>query len=260
MILQLFKCILTFRWLSVWQRNFLFWKKTSLSSILGNLADPLIYLFALGLGMGKMIKEINGISYTSFLASGIVTSGIMLSASFECTYALFTRMKGQRTWESLLHTPLQLIDVLLGEVAWASSKAIASGMAIVTISCFFGYTCWRGILTIIPIFFLTSFCFAGLASVMSSLAKNYDFFLFYQTLFLTPTTLLSGIFFPINQLPTGLLYLIKSLPLYHAIELVRAPLLGKAITSIYTHISVLTFYAITSFLISHYFFKKRLLE
>lgn len=260
MILELLQCIFSFRWMTVWQRNFLFWKKTAISSILGNLADPLIYLFALGFGMGALVQEIDNVPYASFLSSGIVGSGIMLSSSFECTYALFTRMKGQKTWESLLHTPLNLIDILLGEIAWSSSKAMSSGIAIVFVASFFGYTHWKGVFLIIPSIFLTSLCFACLASLVASLAKNYDSFLFYQTLFLTPTMLLSGIFFPISQLPIKLAWLIKMLPLYHSIEIIRSPLLGQVIEHLLLHITVLIFYTIISFLIAHRFFQKRLLE
>ena len=56
--------------LPVWQRNFLVWRKLALPSILGNLADPLIYMLGLGYGLGKLLPEVGGVSYIAFLAAG----------------------------------------------------------------------------------------------------------------------------------------------------------------------------------------------
>ena len=58
-----------FNWLPVWRRNFLVWRKLALPSILGNLADPLIYMLGLGYGLGAMLPSIDGQPYVAFLAA-----------------------------------------------------------------------------------------------------------------------------------------------------------------------------------------------
>ncbi|MFL6685853.1 MAG: nodulation protein NodJ, partial [Paraburkholderia graminis] len=70
-------------WIAVWRRNYLVWKKLALASMFGNLADPMIYLFGLGFGLGLMVGRVDGVSYIAFLAAGTVASSVMMSASFE---------------------------------------------------------------------------------------------------------------------------------------------------------------------------------
>ena len=68
------------RWIPVWQRNFLVWRKLAIPSILGNLADPLIYLLGLGYGLGSMLPQVGGVSYVGYLAAGMIVSALPSSA------------------------------------------------------------------------------------------------------------------------------------------------------------------------------------
>ncbi|MFL6637528.1 MAG: nodulation protein NodJ, partial [Paraburkholderia graminis] len=121
-------------WIAVWRRNYLVWKKLALASMFGNLADPMIYLFGLGFGLGLMVGRVDGVPYIAFLAAGTVASSVMMSASFESMYSGFSRMHVQRTWEAIMHTPLTLGDIVLGEVIWAASKSVLSGVAIMLVA------------------------------------------------------------------------------------------------------------------------------
>src|SRR3546814_21004634 len=106
---------LSWRFIPVWQRNYLVWRKLAIPSILGNLADPMLYMLGLGYGLGAMVPDIGGMSYIAFLAAGTVCSSTMMSASFEAMYSGFSRMHVQKTWEAILNAPVQLDDVVLGE-------------------------------------------------------------------------------------------------------------------------------------------------
>ena len=103
-------------WLPVWRRNFLVWKKLALPSILGNLADPLIYMLGLGYGLGAMLPTVAGQPYINFLAAGTVCASTMNAATFEALYSAFSRMHVQKTWDAILNTPLGLADVVAGEL------------------------------------------------------------------------------------------------------------------------------------------------
>ena len=127
-------------WFPVWQRNFLVWKKLALPSILGNLADPLIYMLGLGYGLGAMLPEINGTSYVAFLAAGTVCASTMNAATFEALYSAFSRMHVQKTWDAILNTPLGLADVVAGELFWAATKSLFSGAAILVVVAALGLT------------------------------------------------------------------------------------------------------------------------
>ncbi len=246
------------RFMPIWRRNFMVWKKMAGSSILGHLADPVIYMLGLGYGLGGMLPEVGGMPYISFLAAGTVCYSTMNSASFEALYSTFARMHEQRTWEAILNTPITLDDIILAEIAWASSKSLLSGIAVLLVVWIMGLShSWLS-LWIIPVALLVGLCFASLGLIMTALAPGYDFFMYYFTLVITPMVLLCGVFFPVSQLPSMLQNLSSILPLTHAIDIAR-PLLNNAIpANLLMHVAILLSYALLGFYVSLVLFRKRL--
>ena len=247
-------------WIAVWQRNYLVWRKLAIASMFGNLADPMIYLFGLGFGLGLMVGHVDGVSYIAFLAAGTVASSVMMSASFESMYSGFSRMHVQRTWEAIMHTPLALGDIVLGEIVWAASKAMLSGAAIMLVAGLLGYAHIPSMLAALPVIALAGLAFASTAMIVTALAPSYDFFMFYQTLVLTPMLLMSGVFFPLTQLPEIAQHAAHALPLAHAVELIRPAMLGRPATHVGLHVSVLAGYAIGGFLLAARLFKRRMMR
>ena len=192
---------LSLRFLHVWRRNLLVWRKLAIPSMLGNLADPLLYMFGLGYGLGRMLEDVGGMSYIAFLATGVICSSTMMSASFEAMYSGFSRMHVQKTWDAILNAPLTLDDVLVGELVWAASKSFLSGTAVLIVAAVLGLVPSPLALAVIPLIFLTGLAFAGLGLIMTALSPSYDFFMYYFTLCVTPMMLLCGVFFPLNELP-----------------------------------------------------------
>ena len=228
------------------------------ASVLGHLADPVIYMLGLGYGLGGMLPEINGMSYIAFLAAGTVCYSTMNSASFESLYSGFARMHEQRTWEAILNTPVTLDDIVLAEIIWAASKSLLSGMAVLLVVWILGLSHSVLTLWIIPLSLLVGLCFASLGLIMTSLAPGYDFFMYYFTLIITPMVLLCGVFFPVEQLPPFLQSISSVLPLTHAINLAR-PLMNDVVPSyLPLHIGVLLAYAFAGFYVSMVLFRKRL--
>ncbi|WP_118178953.1 ABC transporter permease [Paraburkholderia phosphatilytica] len=249
-----------FNWVSVWRRNYLVWRKLALASMFGNLADPMIYLFGLGFGLGLMVGHVDGVSYIAFLAAGTVASSVMMSASFEAMYSGFSRMHVQRTWEAIMHTPLSLGDVVLGEVMWAGSKALLSGAAIMLVAGVLGYATFPSMLIALPVIALAGLAFASVAMIVTALAPSYDFFMFYQTLALTPMLLLSGVFFPLAQLPAAARAVAQVLPLANAVELIRPAMLGRPLDDPWLHLGVLAAYTVVAFLIAAVLFRRRMMR
>lgn len=247
-------------WISVWQRNYLVWRKLAAASMLGNLADPMIYLFGLGFGLGLMVGHVDGVSYIAYLAAGTVGSSVMMSATFESMYSSFSRMHVQRTWEAIMHTPLTLGDVVVGEIVWAGSKAVLSGAAIMLVAGLLGYARFPSMLLALPVVALAGLAFASLAMIVTALAPSYDFFMFYQTLVLTPMLLLSGVFFPLAQLPEPVRQAAMVLPLAHAVELIRSAMLGRELGGVTVHLAVLAAYAIVPFFVCAVLFRRRLMR
>lgn len=246
--------------LQVWLRNAKVWRKLFWSSIIGNFGEPLIYLLALGYGLGRLVGSIDGIPYVTFLASGIVCSSTMNTASFEGMYSAFTRMEMQRTWDAILTTPLTIRDVVLGEACWCATKGLISATAIIIVM--FGLRMidhWQAIFAL-PIAFLLGLCFGAMALIMTSISKSYDFFLFYFTLFITPMLLLSGVFFPMSHMPAGLVMVMKALPLSHAVSMVRSLLLGQLPTDIVSGLLLLVFYTVIALAVAVRMIQRRLVD
>lgn len=251
---------LSLRWVAVWRRNWLVWQKLAVPSILGNLADPLIMLFGLGYGLGAMLGEMGGTSYFAFLASGFVASSTMYAASFEALYSAFSRMHVQRTWEAIVNAPMTLDDVLAGECAWAATKAFAAGVCMLAVVAVFGYARLPHALAVLPVIVLIGLAFASLGLVVNALASGYDYFSYYMTLFLTPMIMLSGVFFPVAQMPAAIQGAAKALPLYHGVALVRPLLSGQVPQSALLHLGVLAAYAVAGFYVAMVVTRRRLLK
>lgn len=218
---------LSYRAFAVWRRNFLVWRKLAVPSLLGNLADPMIYLFGLGYGLGGLLPEVSGVSYIAFLAAGTVCASTMNAASFEALYSGFSRMHVQRTWEAIMNAPVSIDDVLAGECLWAGAKASLSGAAILVVIALLGFVSSPLALAALPAIFLTGLCFAALGLIVTALAPSYDFFMYYFTLFITPMVLLCGVFFPVDQLPPLVQAVSAWLPLSLSVQLVRPLIFGE---------------------------------
>ncbi len=249
---------LTLRFWPIWRRHLFVWWKVAIPSILGHLADPLIYMLGLGFGLGKIIPEMGGTSYLLFLAGGTLCYSTMNSASFEALYSGFSRMFHQRTWDAILNTPMTLDDIVLSEVLWGATKSLMSGLAVLLVIWLLGMAhTWLALWTI-PLALLIGLCFAAVGLIMTALAPSYDFFMYYFTLVITPMMMLSGVFFPVEQLPAALQLVSAVLPLTHAIDLVRPLLIGDVPNEIVLHLMVLVAYTVLGFYISLVLFRHRL--
>jgi lipooligosaccharide transport system permease protein len=251
---------LSLRFVPVWRRNLLVWRKLAVASILGNIADPLLYMLALGYGIGSMIGEVGGMSYVAFIGTGMVCQSAMFTSSFEGMYSAFSRMHVQRTWEAIINAPIALDDVMLAEWVWCATKAVMSTAAILVVieALGFGHT-WLAIF-ILPLGFLVGLCFGAFGLVMNAMAPGYDFFTYFFTLVLTPMLLFSGVYFPVEQMPAWLAAVANVLPLKHAIDIARPLMLGRVPDAIALHVVVILAYAFVGYWIAMVLTRRRLLK
>lgn len=252
--------LISLRFLNVVHRNYLVWRKLLVPSLMGNLADPLIWFVGFGMGFGAFMPDVQGVPYLTFLATGMICYTTMYSASFEALYSAFARLKTQRTWEGLLYTPMTIRDLVLGEWTWAAIKGVISGAAILLVAYALGLIGgWRP-LAVLPAVFLTGLAFSGMALVMTALAQSYDFFVYYFTLLITPMMLVSGVFFPTTTLPEAVKVIAQALPLLHATELARSVTLGQPLERPLMNFAVLTIYALAGVLTAAWLTRRRLMR
>jgi lipooligosaccharide transport system permease protein len=242
---------LSWRWLPVFRRNLLVWRKLAVPSLVGNIAEPLITLVAFGYGLGALVGQVqlggNAVPYILFLASGSICMSAMNAASFEALYSAFSRMHVQRTWDGIMNAPVRLDDVVLAEMLWAAFKSLFTSAVILAVMLALGISHSPLLLLALPLLALVGIVFASIALIFNALAKGYDFFTYYFSLFLTPTMFLSGVFFPREQLPGVMRAVSDWLPLTAAVELIRPLFLGQWPVQAGLHLAVLVAYAVGAF-------------
>jgi lipooligosaccharide transport system permease protein len=252
---------ITARWWPVFLRNLLVWKKLAIPSLVGNIAEPLIWLVAFGYGMGALVGQVtfNGqsVPYLLFLASGSICMSAMQAASFEALYSAFSRMQMQKTWDGIMNAPVGLDDIVLAETLWAAFKALFTASVILVIMLLLGIGHHWTLLLAWPVLLLVGVTFSCIAMVFTALAKGYDFFTYYFTLFLTPMMFLSGVFFPREQLPHWVQAIAQWLPLGAAIDIVRPLFMGQLPAAPWRNLAILTVTAALSFWLAMALMRKR---
>jgi len=242
---------LSLRWWPVFLRNLLVWRKLAVPSLVGNIAEPLMWLVAFGYGLGALVGDVQHgatrVPYILFLASGSICMSAMNAASFEALYSAFSRMHVQKTWDGIMNAPVNLDNVVMAEMLWAAFKAMSSVTAILVVMLALGISYSPKLLVAWPVLLGAGITFSCIALIFNALARGYDFFTYYFTLFLTPMMFLSGVFFPREQLPEPVRLVSDWLPLTNAVELVRPMFMDTWPAAPWRHALVLVAYTVAAF-------------
>jgi lipooligosaccharide transport system permease protein len=223
----------------VWQRNATIFRKHWKTIMLPNLFEPLLYLAALGLGLGAFIRAggINGLTYAQYIAPGLLASNAMFAASFESTFNTFIRLKVGRIYDAIVATPVNAEDVVAGEYLWAGTRATLYGTGFLGVITALGFafspqallisSFWA--LLVPPVLFLIGIMFSVTGTLFTSLISSIDLYSYYFTLVVTPLFLFSGIFFPVEDFPAPVPQIAWLTPLYHAVNVCRELAIGPSL-------------------------------
>lgn len=206
----------------VWQRNLTVYTKLYKSSIAFNFIEPLLYLVALGYGLGAFVRTIEGMPYINFIAPGLIASSSMFASASECTYGTFVRMTYQKTFDAILSTPVNLPELVAGELIWGATKSVFYGTIIIIVIALFGLVDSPMIMLAIPVLFVSGLIFAEISLITTAIVPGIDSFSYFFTLLLTPSFLFSGIFFPLSTLPSIVTKIAFFNPLYHLVNICRS--------------------------------------
>lgn len=206
----------------VWYRDFFVWTHYKGASLVANLGEPLLYLFAFGFGLGRLITAtIGGKTYSEFIAPALIMVSVMNTASFETTFSSYTRLATQKTFEAIAVTPISFRDIILGEILWATTKGCFSALIMLAVFAVAGLVHHPLAVLSLVLCFIAGVLFSSLGMIMTALAKNYEFFSYYFTLFISPMFLFSGTFFPLGEIGVWAKALSWILPLTHAVQATR---------------------------------------
>lgn len=208
-------------------RHWLVFAKTWKANIMFNFVEPVLYLWAMGFGLGVYVANIQGYSYLEFIAPGLIASSAMFATCYEATYDSYTRMSFHKIFYAIVSTPASMDDVVMAELIYGALKSVLYGSVFLLVTVLFGLVkSWWVFLMPIPLF-IGGLIFSSLSMVWTSMAPNYDAFNYFFTLIITPMFFLAGIFFPVNNLPAGVQAFSWLTPLYHEVEVIRNLFYGQ---------------------------------
>ena len=189
--------------------------------------EPVLILLAMGLGLGAYVGLIDGQKYIEFVAPGIIASYAMFAATFECTYGTFFRMEERKTFDAIIATPLNVEDVVAGEIFWGATRALMTGSVILIIAAIFQLVHSPWVLLIPVVCFLQGIMFSAIAVFFASVVPSFYSFNHFFTLFVTPMFFFSGVFFPLSGFPDIIQSLSWIAPLTPVVILIRALFQGE---------------------------------
>ena len=246
----------------VWQRNrdvFLsLWK----AELVPYAIEPLIILSALGFGLGFFIEidELGEGSYLEFLTPGIIAAYTMFSATFECTYGSYVRMELQRTYEAIIATPINIEDVIAGEIMWAATRSLMTAIAIGLVGMVLGVVPSPLALLVLPMALLMGTMFGSIAMLFTSLAPSISTFNYFFTLVVTPLYFFGGVFFPLRGLPDTLARVASFVPMSPAVNIIRALYGGQVHPGLVWDLLYIVSLALTFFTLSLIAMRRRLIK
>jgi lipooligosaccharide transport system permease protein len=193
-----------------------------LLGIMAWFVEPVIYLLAMGLGLGRYLESVQGIDYIDFIAPGLLAVSTMFGATFSVTWDAWFKMERTGVYHAAASTPLSFEDIALGEMLWGATRGAIYGSAFAVIATFFGvFESWWGLLAI-PAIALVGLVFSITGLIYCYLITRVDYLAYYWTLFITPMFMFAGVFFPLERLPDWVQRIAWFMPLHHATNLMRS--------------------------------------
>jgi len=216
------------RFWKVWRRDLDVYLKTWKVNLVPPFLEPILYLLALGFGLGIFVQEIEGLPYVVFISPALVSIAVLNSSFFECTYGSFVRMTYQKTFDAIVATPLSLEEVIIGEMVWGATKGMLYGGIVLAVVTALGLASFPLLLFIIPFSFLFGLLSSALAMCCTALAPTIDSFNYATFLLITPMFLFSGTFFPLSILPESVQTIVLIvMPLPHAVIVSRQLMVNR---------------------------------
>jgi lipooligosaccharide transport system permease protein len=217
------------RWLRIIERNLLVYKHGWLVLASG-FFEPLFYLLSIGFGLGRLVGDVTGpggqpIPYALFVAPALLAASSMNGAITESTFNFFFKLNYDKTFASILTTPMSPADISLGELAWALIRGALYTIGFLVVIVLFGLARSPLILLTLPGALLIGFAFAAIGMAATSFMRTWQDFDLIQLVIL-PMFLFSGTFFPLETLPEPARIVVQLTPLYHGVDLLRSLTVG----------------------------------
>jgi lipooligosaccharide transport system permease protein len=245
-------------WLAQYKRV---WRGTVGTS----LVNPLLYLAAMGVGLGTIVDKSSnapaGVPYLDFIAPGLLAAAAMQTASTESSWPVMGAIKWTRTYYAMTATPLTERDVLVGHQLFVITRVLtASAAYLVVVAAFGGVNSWLGLLAI-PVAVLIGTAFSMPMAAYSATSESDSSFPPIFRFVIVPMFLFSGTFFPVSQMPLLLELLAYVTPIWHGVELCRGLMLGTIeVLPALGHVAYLLAWTIGGLVLARRAYRRRLFK
>ena len=252
--------------LRVLEHHVLVYRRTWRGTVFSTFLNPILYLAALGVGLGAFVDESNpagieGVSYAMFLAPGILVATAMNNATGESTYPVMAGIRWLKTYVAMILSPLDARHVATGQLLWVGVRVTLGGLVFLGVMIAFGATDPAHAALMLPVATLTGLAFGAPIQAFSAAQRNDTPFAWLFRFVIMPMFIFSGTFFPVSQLPEVLQYVAYATPLWHAVSLARGialEMLDPAVAVI--NVAYLSAFVVVGLMWSYRTFGRRLAE
>jgi lipooligosaccharide transport system permease protein len=188
--------------------------------ILSGFVEPLLYLAGIGFGVGTLIGNVGTTRYAVFVAPALMATSAMNGAVNETTFNMFYKLRYLHLYDTVLATPLRILDIAAGEVIWALMRSATYAASFVIVMALLGLVVSPWAALAAPAALLISIAFAGAGVLTTTFMRSWQDFAVVQVVLL-PLFLFSGTFYPLSSYPPALQTVVQLTPLYHGVHLLR---------------------------------------
>ncbi|OKL54426.1 ABC transporter [Bowdeniella nasicola] len=187
--------------------------------------EPVFYLLAMGYGLGSLVGTVEGpggteISYIGYIAPALLATSAMNGAIFDSTWNVFFKLHYAKLYQAMVSTSLGPLDVAIGEIVMALFRGFLYALGFMGVLYAMGIVAGTWALLMIPVAVLIALGFASFGMGVTSFLRTFQQMDLINFVML-PMFLLSATLYPITVYPEAVQMVIKLLPLWHGVELMR---------------------------------------
>lgn len=213
---------------AVLERQLVLYRRLWQASVFSSFVLPILFVISIGIGVGGYVGEIDGWDYLSYIVPGVLASTAFQTALGESTFPVLGDFKWTRAYHAIRATPVRIIDMILGWQLYIQFRVFIAAVVFVVVSAVFGAVHSPWVVLAPVVCALLALATAAPISAFSAGLENDSYFSLLFRFVMIPSTLFAGVFFPVDQLPLLARPLAYASPLWHAVELCRASMLGVA--------------------------------
>lgn len=263
-MITIFPMSISRRFLKGWQRNFIVYKKVWMTNALPNMLLPFFLVVSFGMGLNALVGKFFyygfEVSYVHFIAPAMISINTMFNAFFESTYSSFVRMDHQKTFDAMMATPLNMTEIVTGEIIWSATKALIAAAIMQAIVTLFGFIQYPVGLLILPLAFLGGIAFSSIGMFFTGTVATLEMFNLPICLFITPMSVICDTFFPLQNMSTWVQWIAAILPLTHLVRLTRAFSFGVIDAELLWSCAYLVVFCVILFPLAIYKIHRRLMK